>query len=329
MKQPDLNSEFLRILNSLERKKSELIASISELLSIERESAYRRLTGRVQFTIRELGILAREFDISLDDIVKNDSSYTPISMKLGHPLKHESLDNMVGYMEKVLTLLKKSMNDDSRLNMLFDSFPLEFYMLHPNLLKFMMFKWGYHYVGSKEFYDYLQWSIPPNVVNTINELIVHYQQYSRVSYIWDYSVLANLINDIDFFHNIFILTDEDAAEIKQDIHDMLVRLEKNLKGVDVVQRIRPLGELDVYVSTVNIGMTCFSHVSGNDCLCFFRNYFLQSEMFRNCKISQAVDRWFDSLKGVSTLISGGNERERRLFFNNQHRLVNVSEPVMG
>lgn len=70
VKRINLHDEFIAALHEKVPKRSELVIRISDLLCIEKESASRRLNGRVSFSIREMGILASELGISIDGLLR-------------------------------------------------------------------------------------------------------------------------------------------------------------------------------------------------------------------------------------------------------------------
>lgn len=316
----DLHKEFLKILHNLPGKRSELINEIANELSIERESAYRRLSGRVLFSASEIGLLVRRFNISLDDITKENPLYSTVSVMMSHPMtRHHSMDMLIRQMEVALDKVKKSVGEEGELYSVFDSLPIEFFLPYPNLCKFMFFKWGYYYIGTEEYYRYKDWVLPEKI-NTVGAgLLEVCKQYSKLLYIWDYPVIWNLVNDITFFHNIFVLSDEDVAAIKDDLRDLLINLERILKGGNN-HSYMPV-DLSVYFSTVNIGVTCLSHISNTECHSLFRNYFFQTETMNNPETAGRVRDWIQSMKMLSTCISESSERERRLFFKRQHKML--------
>ncbi|NDV57745.1 hypothetical protein [Bacteroides sp. 519] len=315
----DLHKEFLKMLHNLPGKRSELINEIADELSIERESAYRRLSGRVLFSASEIGLLVRRFNISLDDMTKENPLYSTVTVMMSQPMtRRHSMDMLIRQMENSLNKINKSVSENGELYSVFDSLPIEFFLPYPNLCKFMFFKWGYCYIGTEDYYKYKDWVLPEKIHVVGEKLLEACKKYSKVLYIWDYPVIWNLVNDITFFYNILVLSDEDVAAIKADLRDLLINLERLLKGGDNHSYVP---ELSVYFSTVNISITCLAHISDTECHSFFRNYFFQTENMNNPKTSGRVRDWIQSMKSLSTCISESSERERRLFFERQHKML--------
>ena len=72
MKKKDLHDIFIEELQNRGIKKADLVYLISDILKLEKESAYRRLAGKVNFSVREMGILAKALNISLDSLLYQD-----------------------------------------------------------------------------------------------------------------------------------------------------------------------------------------------------------------------------------------------------------------
>lgn len=319
-KKSDLYKEFMGIINNLPGKRSELINLIAEELCIERESAYRRLSGRVAFSVKEVGVLAKRLNISLDDILQDNPLYKMVPIMMARPMTRlYSMDAIVKQMEIGLQNVNSSLGEEMELYSVFDSMPVEFFAPYPNLTKFMFFKWGYHYIGSEEFYSYEKWVLPEKVVRLVKDMLEACKNYSKMFYIWDYPTIWYLVNDISYFHNIHVLSDEDMEAVKSDLRILLYNLERVLKGIDKYSN-GPV-DLDVYLSTVNIGINCLAHFSQSNCHSMFKNHFFQTATMNSYESTEKVRDWILSMKILCTKISESSELERRLFFERQIRMI--------
>jgi len=316
MKKISLLNEFIDTLNNNASKRSELVYEICDLLNIEKESAYRRLGGRVQFTVDELGLLAQKYGISLDSILYN--GYRSIPFRMSHPLK-STMDYLVGELETYLRHHKDRFEEKTEFGAILSSMPLEFYIPYQHISKFMYFKWGHIFVGTEEYDDYTNWRIP-EALSAINvKLINAYEKYENILYIWNISVIWNLMKEINYFYRMHLLNNDDFKLIKQDLHDIMWNVEKLAGGTGSDEP--ESDKVFFFISNIDVGI-CYSYLfSDKDCFCFFNSYFTQSSFINDYMICSEVRNWIYSLRRVSTLISGSGEKERRLFFNEQHRII--------
>ena len=321
MRNEDLHNKFIEALKLKIPSKNKLVSVITDALRIERESAYRRLNGRVLFTVQEVGLLAAKLNISLDSLLHSDKAFTSMPFKIHSPLQASSLNDLADLMlESHLSVISRMCEKNAEMGVVFDSLPIELCIPHTNLCKFMYFKWGHYFVGTNEFSEFKNWQLPPRIVQHNTELLEKYKKYKRIFYIWDIPVIWNLTKDIKYFHSIHVLDSDDVECIKADLHEMLYRIEEIARGV----RKEPLEEGNVcfYISNVNIGTYYSYHLTEDDFCCFFKSYFIQSVVSDDYTIFTNLRNLINSMKTVSTLISGSGEKERKLFFEEQHKIIN-------
>lgn len=319
MKKINLHEKFIEALNYKISRRSELVAKVADVLKIERESASRRISGRVQFSIFEMGILAKEMKISLDAVLYQGGDYYSIPVRMDFPGMLHTLDGLVDLIESYVMKMDNTNDGKTELGVIFDSLPIEFYFPHHHLCRFMFFKWGHYFVKSEEFRTFTNWQLPGRLIQQGEKIMNLYQEYDTVFYIWDLSTIRNLANDLKFFGSIYAISKEDADLIKDDIHNMLSNLENVAKGVK--KDSKQPDTIDFYITTVDIGMSCFYHLSQNNWASNIRTYFLHTPLLGDYDTCQKIREWVHSMKNVSTLISGGGEKERRTFFEEQHRII--------
>jgi len=318
MNKIDLLEKFIQILNTKYPRRYELVSVIEEKLNIERESASRRLSGRVQFTIRELGILAYELDISLDNLLQPEE-YNSVPFMMQAPFTAHSMDILIEQMGKNVSKLESICNKTSEIGSIFNSLPAEFYIPHPNLAKFMHFKWGHYFIGSKEFDKYESWKIPRSILDIHDRIMALHGEYKKIVCFWDISLIWNLVKDIEYFLQIHAINRTDAELIQQDLFEMLDNVEAIAKGTRK-DNLSP--EFNFYISSVHLGMTYSYFLSNISCASSFNTYFMRSIFSENHETCMKVRDWIISMKKVSTLISGSGEKERILFFEEQRKIVN-------
>ena len=83
--------------------------------------------------------------------------------------------------------------------------------------KFRLFKWMYQnkYIDCKSFEEL---DIPPKLVNIQKDYVAMTRHIHSIDYIWDNMIFQHLINDIQYFASIHLISDETKEEIKKDVH---------------------------------------------------------------------------------------------------------------
>lgn len=316
-----LQEKFIEALLEKYPRKASLSLVIADILKIERESAIRRLSNRVNFTIDEMGILAQKLNISIDPLLFSDTGSTIISLRLHQPNSIVTLKDYLELVVPYLQQIERASYRDIEMGAIFNALPLEFLVPYPNLCKFYYFKLGRYSIGTKEFSNFNRWEIPDYIKSFLDRFQQVYNRASSIFYIWNYITLINLINDIKYFHAIDIINNESLAALKEETHHFLYNIE------DYCGENKPwdIGEqkISIYISKLDLGMSHVYHyrTSNGDCTCFLRSFFTYSFQSANQQSSLSIKDWICSMKSVSTLVSGTGEKERVLFFKEQHALV--------
>ena len=317
----NLHEEFIKELRKRVPHRSELVSKISDILHIERESASRRLSEKVQFSVREMGLISRKLEISLDSMLYANTPYHWIPLILESPLDSRNLESLCVLMENTLAMMNEVVLQESptEYGSTINALPLEYYIGYPHLRKFMFFKWGQYRIGTDDYNNFSTWELPDRIVQ-LNKIIkplvngIHHTMY-----IWDESLIWTLVGEINYFRKMNVISVEDMELIKKDLIDLLVRLEKHLKGTLKLD-IHPQN-LSFYISNINLGITCWYMFSEEQQLSSFNSHFISSANNNNLQGHTRLKNWINSFKNISVLISGSGELERRLFFAKQHNII--------
>ncbi len=319
MKREDLLDHFIDVLSHKASSKKELAYLIADILTIEKESAYRRLGRQVQFTIPEMGILAKKLNISLDSLLAEQTDKTPICFKMNMNFTPVTIDLLINMLKEAVSSQEKMEGESLRAGIACHALPIEFYMFYPHLYKFMYFKWGRYYIGSREFDTFSSWEVPVQFTQLHDRLKKGFEKYEHLFYIWDNSLVWNLVNEINYHLSIHSLTPEDAAGIKAEIKDLLVHLEEFSQNSTISKPYHVPFEL--YVSYFNIGVSSYYIHSGDTYLSGMSGSFLQTVFHYDYETGHTINQWINSLKRISFLISGSGEKDRKRFFKQQHKIV--------
>ncbi len=322
MKHSVLSNKFINALQQKISKRSRLVSFISETLEIERESASRRLNKSVNFTIEEMGVLALKLGISLDGLLYSNGEHFHFPSFVMHsPMMLESINSLVLKIESDLESIGRIiLNEPAEYGAIFTYPPLEFLLPYNFLLKFTYFKWGYYYTNSSCFDNYSTWEIPQKLLKMNEKLVDIISKLEKAFYIWDNCAIWSFVNDIIYFASIGSLNNDDVKHIKVELHNMLYRFEETLKNSTALKGPK---EVDVYIADVNLGAGFSYLLSENNWCSSFYTYFIGADFSDDYSTTIQLRNWMNSMRRVCTLISGSGVRERKNFFNQQHKIVNI------
>lgn len=313
----DLLNNFINSLHEKIKKRSELVLYIAEVLCIEREPANRRLSGRVPFTVQEVGKLSQKLGISLDYLMQDKKTNALPNLKMKIPMSGH-LEDLITYLEYETRKLEKVSLEPVEFGTAFSSIPLEYFVLYPHLEKFMFYKWVYFQAGSNEYDNYSLWEIPERLKNANQQLIAINTNIKKRLYIWDPVTIWSLAKEIKYFKNIHAINDQDIDYIKADLHKMMDYIENQAK----TRGTQSDNNIEIYVSFINHGLNFSYFKTENNFHVTFESHFMGLEHSDSRASYIYIQEWITSMKKISTLISGSGAVERRLFFEEQHYHIN-------
>ena len=318
MKIVSLHEKFVtNLYDKIPRK--DIVNKISEMLRIEKDAAYRRLNGKVNFSINEMGIISDRLDISLDGLMFRSNEIIWLPFMLEQPLKMQSMDEVLDVIDNCLERIYSIDPQTGEFGNIYHTLPMEFYFYSPVLIKFMFFKWGHYFLGKDEYNSYSEWKLPQRINDLLEKLKVAYH-FNKVYYIWDNSLIALFAKEIHNFYRMHIITNEEKNEIKDALKEMLTRIEQSLNGT-YIPTLRVLQDASFYTCSMHIGFTSNYFMSESIRSINFQTNFSFCTIEGDNDKFQMLKNWIDSFKGISTLLSRSGRVERRLFFEEQHNII--------
>ena len=316
-----LLEDFRETLHRRIPSRPELVRQISEILNIEKEPASRRLNGNVSFSVDEVGKLADHLNISLDSLLHENDVYKWTRYSLEKPWNMDSLEPLTKMIEQYLNKYDEIGVADSEFGFLYSTLPINLYMGYPYLSKFILFKWGYYYVGLDEFYNYESFEIPERYREIRQRFAQRSFDDGKIINIWDEALIWTLCREIQNFHAMHILDTKHMILIKEELHEMLSMLETFIRK----EADNPKSNLDltIYISNIHIGINSWYHISDKGSMSYLRSNFVRTSISENREASLAVRDWIISLRKISSLITGSGQKERRLFFEEQHKIIDL------
>lgn len=315
MKQLSFIDDFINTLHLKFKKRSLLVNFIAENLKIEKESASRRLSKKVAFTIDEVAILSLKLDISLDSLLKKDEEIN------FSPIKVSSSDELLDMVKVNISFIDTMSDKATDMGCIFNAIPIEFCVPFPYLCKFFYYKWECYAMPKKITANYSTWKLPDKVTELNAEIIRILNKYRKIFYIWDLSAIARHVQELAYFEKLNLIDSDDIYLIKNDLHKMLHMFEAVADNQEKLVN----GDISFYISDNYIDLNAYYYHNKEHLLCTSQIHFIKSAVGKNKIICKNIYNWINSMKDVSILISGDNEKERKLFFNEQHKIIGYPE----
>jgi len=315
---------FERILQKF-NKKTDAVETIQKLLSIGRDSTYRRLRGETLLSSKEMRILALHFNISLDELAFQDANIVFVS----YNVFESETQNFMEFTSK-LNILLKQVNSVENIEIInaSDEMPIFQLMRFKELFAFKLYVWG---VNTWQF-EHLQ-NIPfktslvsPDVFKVAKENVKLYDSIDTTE-LWDLGVMDKTLNQIE---SCVLVGQFEDPKIALKLCDQLMQLFKHLKKVAEVGAKFPLEKTSAKVKSkikrrskgkFNLFYNEMSS-TGNTFLVkseqtkFMITAFCAPNFFRSQdeRLCNYTEDWLQNIISRSTPMSGRGGRNRDMYF---------------
>jgi len=307
---------FLEALYKKYPKKAQLTEALMDLLGIERESAYRRLRKDIIFPVHELAKIAYEWNISLNEIVGIKSGEIVFKTQLWNYLNPSGEElNAMRFFSEDSAYTREFPNMECM--EISNKLPRMIITGFQYLAKFYLLKWNYQYCN-EEALPFSQLSYPKEVDQLSKKYYMISKNLGTVSFILDHNVTHEMVDDIRYFHSIYLISDEEKELIKKDLYTAL----------DYVMEVAAKGywpetgnKVNLYISHLSID-TCYSYYrSENMNFCCIHAFGKNEIWSKDEGMVENFINWMQSKKRSSFLISEADERSRIEFFMTQRDII--------
>ena len=288
-----------------------------DALCLGKEAIYRRLRGEVPFTLEEAFTISQALDISLDDIAGGSSDNKPFKLKLTEFV--DPIETDFRQMEMMLNFMRSGRKEAySEIGYSANTFPKSTYLEFEYLTRFFMFRWLYQWRGIGMIKALEDIKISERLRNISRQYVEEAQNIKYTYHVWDHFIFHYLINDIKYFANARLITQDDVLILKEELSQFADKLET----LAVRGKYENGNTMHIYLSDLNFDST-YNYLQTEKLHLSQLKVFTMSSMISTDELTfSKFKKWVWSLKRVSTLISESGELDRARFFNEQRQLIN-------
>jgi len=318
MKNGPLYDTFIQAIKEKIPENSKLIHVLMDLLHIEKEAIYRRLRREVPFTFSEIATISNKLGISIDCIVgtafhhSRPFQYNPLEYV--HP-DDVDLNHVEQLAEQLHSLREGSYSELADCS---NVLPQTIYLCYEHLTKFSIFKWKYQRSGLGGSKKYAQIVVPDKVRQVGEKLVRSARNVENTYYVFDNLMFRYLVNNIQYFGSIGMITPEEVRLIREDLHRLLDELEiLAIRGAyeDTGKQVL------LYISNINFETSYCYFQTSDVYLSMVKAFSLNSLNSMEKSTFDAMKSWILSLKRLSTMISVSGEMQRIIYFRNQREII--------
>jgi hypothetical protein len=310
-------SQFIQVLKKTIPERGELPKMLSELLSIEKMSVYRRLKGDIPFTFTEIIEIARHLNISLDRILNITSPYRSLPFYL-HFQDYFNLDEIDYKMsgDYIEAIKVASMDTHSEFGSAANIMPMHAYVSATPIFRFFMLKWTYQFGNVNSIIPYSEIEIPERLGVNHKKFMEEIQNINYTFFIHHDCALLNVIRDIRYFKAIHLLTQDDVDLLKECLYETINTIEK----LAINEAFDNGNKVDIYVSEMALETSYSYLASENINITMIDAFTMGAVTSLDTKVAEITKKWLHSIKKTSTIITGC-EKNRIEFIEKRMRYM--------
>ncbi len=321
MNNQSLNDKIVGAIREKLPSDTSLTTVLSETLFLGKEALYRRLRGTVPFTFAEVVTLCEKFDLSLDYMVKKEQQTKAVfDLSFLEPYDSDEMyyNMLTNYVEKVRKLRTYP---NSHSLMALNILPYMFYQPLESISKFNIFKWRYIMNKGVDKVTFSDFSNPDKVRNMQREATRETLSISKNQILLSPRTFESFLNDINYFRQIYLISDEDYLSLKDELNAVL----DDLEYMTIHGKYRGGNEVMIYLSNIDFLASYVYFGSEGFEFIHFRICAANCMDSEDPVVCAFKKDWINSLMKASTLISLSGGIERIAFFEKQRKLIN--DPV--
>lgn len=314
----ELNTGLVNAVKEKLPSKDNLANALMDILYIGKEAIYRRLRGEVPFTLAEAAVISRKLGISLDKMIGVSFRDNAV-FDMNIVSSEKPFEAYCSILEKQVDLFRSVKEDEtSEIGTSSNIIPQTLSLKYNMLSKFRLFKWMYQNENIK-CKHFEEMEIPQKMVEKQKEYSDLVSHIHSVDYIWDNMIFSHLVNDIQYFCSIHLITDEDKDLLKEELFLLIDEMEElSARG-----KSKAGNDVKIYISNINFEATYSYLDTSSTQLSLIRIYSINSITTQDQEMFRGLKEWIQSLKKFSTLISESGEMQRIQFFKQQREIVSI------
>lgn len=314
----ELNTGLVNAVKEKLPSKDNLANALMDILYIGKEAIYRRLRGEVPFTLAEAAVISRKLGISLDKMIGVSFRDNAV-FDMNIVSSDKPFEAYYSILEKQVDLFRSVKEDEtSEIGTSSNIIPQTLSLKYNMLSKFRLFKWMYQNENIK-CKHFEEMEIPQKMVEKQKEYSDLVSHIHSVDYIWDNMIFSHLVNDIQYFCSIHLITDEDKDLLKEELFLLIDEMEElSARG-----KSKAGNDVKIYISNINFEATYSYLDTSSTQLSLIRIYSINSITTQDQEMFRGLKEWIQSLKKFSTLISESGEMQRIQFFKQQREIIST------
>ncbi|MDH6358135.1 hypothetical protein [Parabacteroides sp. PF5-9] len=294
---------------------------LADVLDLSKESVYRRVKGKVPFTVNDFVKLSSTLSVSMDEVLfSNRADYLNSKSTVFAFHGNRAFDTEETFYDLLLTCANgvKKMNEVQHTELIatFDRVMISTAASYDYLFKYHYYKWMCQMRQMPLDFRLSDVELPERII-ALQKKVSDYKAVGKQTYILHPYFIKNSLMEVHYYYKRKLISEEEIVLIQNDFFSLIDSLENKLKQPDASAN----NETHIYLSTFSIESTGLSMQYDHKVNALFSVYPGAYIVSRDPEICKAYTYWLHSLKKYASLISGCNEALQTKFIDTQREFV--------
>lgn len=273
---------------------------IANVLNISYDAAHRRTSLKSKFSLEESLVLAKFYNISLDQFVKNDGN-----LLVGKTKAVNKTEDLYSFFENSLDILSSfQFSEHSVIYYSAKDIPFFYTLSDTPLSRFKIYVWMNLLNSKQVFIPFIDFK--PEPFSSKTKVLLEMYEEQNVIELWNDMTISSVLLQVSFYYEIGLLRNEDAVLILEELKNLIQYIEsktENKPNFHIYQNELVHLSNDIFIqngeqSTLAVPCNMFGYLLLND--------------KKTCK--ETLNYFEHQIKNCKSLNTAGN-RDRKLFFN--------------
>ena len=288
-----------------------LADDLAEILSISRDSAYRRIRGETVLSLDEVSIVCKHFKMSLDEIISPSSEIVSFHNRFvtENDFTFEKwLKSLEGNLDMLLKLPEREMIISAK------DVPIFYYFKNPELSAFKMFFWmksilRYRIYSGENFRPEL---VPKEILALGKKISEKFISIERTE-LWSEDTIHASLRQIEFYYDCGLF---DSPMQGRQLCDEMMKVITEIKEFAAMEYFPEKNErFRLFKNEILIADNTFLFKMGDKYVAFINHNTLNVLSTMQESFCKQTENYLRNLLNKATKISGTGEKERFKFFH--------------
>lgn len=323
----EAQSTFIETLKLMTPPHLSLADQISELLSISKDSAYRRLRNETPFTLDETVSICRALKIDATALIQGEPSR--ILFTYNH--LYGETKGFIEYLNNNTGMIKQVTAAGGKIIYAAEDIPMFLHFAYPTLAGFKLFYWSKAVLNDETYVDrkFARNLLHPDLIEAADRVLKAYNNCPSIE-IWTTESIHSTLRQIIYYAESFQFNSkEDAIQVIHELRSMINDLEIKCKNSSKLLDNPEVKNFEMYNSEVLIGNNTVILEGIPKPVVFISHNTFNTIRTTSDFFYDETKLWINNLIQKSTHISGVSEKYRIKFFKEVNDAIDSTEESLN